>query len=350
MRRRAFLALPFAAAGLARAYDPVARGTALAFPRDRGAHPGHRIEWWYVTGQLEGSPAPTGFQVTFFRVRNKAGEAMRGRFAPGQLLFAHAAISDPSAGRIHHDQRSARMLGDLVRAREGETDLRLDDWWLRREGDGYRAQVAGDGIALDLALKPTQPVLLQGDAGFSRKGPRPEQASFYYSEPHLAAEGTIAVAGRGRKVRGSAWLDHEWSSELLDPSASGWDWLGANLEGGGALTAFRVREASGATVWSSALRRDPGQAPQRWEGDAVAFAASRTWRSQRTGVAYPVAMEITIGGAPWKVTPLFDDQELDARASTGTLYWEGAVQVAGPGGIKGRGYLELTGYAERVPF
>jgi predicted secreted hydrolase len=44
-----------------------------------------------------------------------------------------------------------------------------------------------------------------------------------------------------------------------------------------------------------------------------------------------------------------DDQELDARATTGTLYWEGAVRVAGSDGTKGRGYLELTGYAERVP-
>src|SRR5687767_2802467 len=111
-------------------------------------------------------------------------------------------------------------------------------------------------------------------------------------------------------MRGTAWLDHDRSSELLDSAATGWDWLGVNLDGGGALTAFRVREASGATLWSSALRRDPGQALQRWEGDAVAFTATRTWRSQRTGVAYPVAMEIAIGGVRWTVTPIFDDQEL----------------------------------------
>jgi predicted secreted hydrolase len=43
-----------------------------------------------------------------------------------------------------------------------------------------------------------------------------------------------------------------------------------------------------------------------------------------------------------------DDQELDARASTGTIYWEGAVRAyegerRGETPI-GRGYLELTGY------
>ena len=350
MRRRAFIALCLGAPALARAYEAVLAGSPLAFPRDRGAHPGHRIEWWYVTGQLEAAPAAIGFQVTFFRVRNKEGESQRGCFAPSQLLFAHAAVSDPSLGRIRHDQRAARLLGELVRAREGETDLRLDDWFLRREGEVYRARVAGDELALDLALTPTQPVLLQGDRGFSRKGPRPEQASYYYSEPHLATEARVRVGGRERALRGRAWLDHEWSSELLAAEASGWDWLGANLDGGGALTVFRVRGADGGAIWASALRRDAGGSPRTWAMDEVAFAPVRTWRSPHTGTAYPVEMRITIAGEAWRVVPLMDDQELDARASTGTLYWEGAVRLEGPRGEAGRGYLELTGYAERVPF
>jgi predicted secreted hydrolase len=350
MRRRAFLATCLGAAGFARAFDPVLPKVALEFPRDRGAHPGHRIEWWYVTGQLEAQPGPVGFQVTFFRVRNKDAEGSRSRFAPAQLLFAHAAVSDPALGRIRHDQRAARLLGELVRAREGETDLRLDDWSLRREGAPYRSRITGDELALELELSPTQPVLLQGDGGFSRKGPRPEQASFYYSEPHLATRARVTVGGRTRELRGAAWLDHEWSSELLDPRAPGWDWLAANLDGGGALTAFRVRDPAGGALWASASRRDSGDASRAWGPDAVAFTPVRRWRSPHTGTSYPVEMRVTIGGEPWTVTPLMDDQELDARASTGTLYWEGAVRVQGPGGATGRGYLELTGYAERVPF
>jgi predicted secreted hydrolase len=349
MRRRAFLAWAMAAAPLARAFDPVVPGRALVFPRDRGSHPGHRIEWWYVTGQLEGD-APVGFQVTFFRVRNKEAESMRGRFAARQLLFAHAAVSDTASGAIRHDQRAARMLGGLVFASEEETDVRLEDWSLRREGGAYRTRIEADGFRMDLALAPTQPVLPQGEGGFSRKGPRVEQASYYYSEPQLAVTGKVTIGGRAIEARGRAWLDHEWSSELLAAEARGWDWLGANLDDGGALTAFRVRDAQGGTVWASALLRDAGGAITRWSGAEVAFATTRHWTSARTGAAYPVALRITLGGRAWEVTPLMDDQELDARASTGTLYWEGAVRVAGPAGATGRGYLELTGYSERVPF
>ena len=349
MRRRAFLAWTLGCATLARAFEPVEPGRALVFPQDRGAHPGHRIEWWYMTGHLD-TPSPLGFQVTFFRVRNKEAENLPGRFSPRQLLFAHAAVTDIAAGKLRHDQRAARLLGGLVYTREGETDVRLDDWTLRRDGASYRTRIDADGFAMELLLTPTQAPLLQGDGGFSRKGPRPEQASYYYSEPHLEVTGRVALEGRDRAVRGRAWLDHEWSSELLAAEATGWDWLGANLEDGGALTVFRVRDAKGGSVWATALHRDAAGVIRRWSGADVTFVPQRRWTSSRTGVSYPVAPRIEIGGEAWNVTPLIDDQELDARASTGTLYWEGAVRVAGPRGAQGRGYLELTGYSERVPF
>ncbi len=350
MRRRAFLALALAAPQLARAFDPVTSGAPLAFPRDRGAHPGHRIEWWYVTGEVEGARGPLGFQVTFFRVRNKPAEANVSRFSPRQLLFAHAAVADPSRRRLLHDQRAARLLGDLVRAREGETDVRLDDWSLIRVGAAYQARIAADGFALELDLVPTQAPLLQGDGGFSRKGPLPSQASYYYSEPQLEVTGRILIGGEATAARGRAWLDHEWSSELLAPEANGWDWLGANLDDGGALTIFRVRAKDGATVWATATRRTREGRITTGPAESIQFAPRRTWTSPRTGATYPVEMEITVGTERWSVRPLMDDQELDARASTGTLYWEGAVRVESSSGARGRGYLELTGYSERVPF
>ena len=342
----AFL-LAFAAHALA--YDPVVAGVPLRFPRDAGAHPGHRIEWWYVTGHLQSQGAPPrGFQVTFFRVRNPDAEGGAGRFAPAQLLFAHAAYADPRIGRLLHDQRSGRVLPPLVEAATDDTRVRLDDWFLRREGSGYRTRIAAEDFTLELTLEPTQPVMLQGDAGFSRKGPLATQASYYYSEPQLRVGGRVAAHGRVEPVEGVAWLDHEWSSELLAPEASGWDWLGVNLEDGGALMAFRIRAKDGATVWASATLRDAG-GRVRTVSD-VEFAVRRRWRSPATGTEYPVEMDVRVEKTRWSVAPLMDAQELDARASTGTLYWEGAVQVQEAGGRRGRGYLELTGYAERVPF
>ena len=81
--------------------------------------------------------------------------------------------------------------------------------------------------------------------------------------------------------------------------------------------------------------------------DEIRFAAKRTWRSPRTGIAYPVAMSVAAGGVDVALEPLFDDQELDSRASTGTIYWEGAVRALAAGREVGRGYLELTGYGRR---
>ena len=331
-------------------FDPVVPGHKLEFPRDAGAHPGHRIEWWYVTGHLQAPQGPLGFQVTFFRVRNPDAEGNASRFSPRQLLFAHAALADPGEGRLLHAQRSARALEGLVAARSDDLDVRIEDWSLAREGGAYRARIASEDFTLDLTLAATQPVMLQGERGFSRKGGSSRHASYYYSEPQLRATGRITARGRAVEAEGVAWLDHEWSSELLAADASGWDWLGANLDDGGALMAFRIRGKDGGTLWSSAMLRARDGTTTQLAGDAVRFAPRRAWKSPRTGVAYPVAMEVVTGNRRWSVEPLMDDQELDARASTGTLYWEGAVRVRSDAGPGGRGYLELTGYGERVPF
>ncbi|MDH4095436.1 MAG: carotenoid 1,2-hydratase [Betaproteobacteria bacterium] len=330
MRRRAFL-LGMLAAPLARAasvdYPAVTRGRRLRFPRDHGAHPEYRTEWWYATGWLERDGAPLGFQVTFFRARPEWRSANPSRFVPRQILLAHAAIADPRHGRLRHDQRAARDALGLAGAATATTDAWIDDWRLRLEGRVYRAQIAAREFDLQLALEARGAPVLQGEGGFSRKGPRPGQASYYYSRPHLAASGTLD----GAPVRGKAWLDHEWSSQYLAPQASGWDWCGLNLDDGGALMAFRIRDKAGGTFYAP-----PG----------VAFAPLRTWRSPRTGVTYPVAMRVSAAGAHYELEPLMDDQELDARASTGNLYWEGAVRAKRAGREVGRGYLELTGYGE----
>lgn len=304
-----------------------------------------------MTGQLDAASGgePLGFQVTFFRVRNPEADNHPGLFSARQLLFAHAALADASLGHLLHDQRSARAIDGLVEARAGDTAVRIDDWSLRREAAGYRARIPAEAFVLDLFFEPTQAPLLQGDSGFSHKGPDARNASFYYSEPQLRVRGRVSVKGMEREVGGKAWLDHEWSSEYLAAGAAGWDWLGANFDDGSALMAFRIRANDGTTFWTAGTWRAPGGSAQYFSGDAVAFTPRRTWRSTRSGASYPVEMDVRVGERSWKLAPLMDDQELDARSSTGTLYWEGAVRLSGAGAT-GRGYLELTGYSERVPF
>jgi predicted secreted hydrolase len=331
-------------------YAAVLPGVELQFPRDEGAHPDFRIEWWYVTGWVQDERgAPLGFQVTFFRVRPGLGETNPSRFAPRQVLFGHAAVADPAHGRLRHAERSAREGFDLAFAREGGVDVRLDDWSLRQDGDRYRAVVQGDDFALQLDLDRVQPPLLQGDRGFSRKGPNAASASYYYSLPHLRVSGEMMVDGRRRAVTGEAWFDHEWSSDVMDEQARGWDWMGINLDDGGALMAFRMRDASGGARWTAATLRSADGSVRTYPPAEVQWIPARTWRSPRTGAEYPVAWRVRVGEREFEVEPLMDDAELDSRASTGTIYWEGPVRVkSADGQHAGRGYLELTGYAGRL--
>jgi predicted secreted hydrolase len=337
------------------AEDRIRRGRPLAFPRDHGAHPSSRIEWWYATGWLDGDRGLLGFQLTFFRSRTGLAADLPGRFAPRQLLFAHAALTDVAAGRHLHAQRIARWSGDEAlpeaHAARADTRVALGRWTFVRDAasGAYAARLPApeDGLALALDLRPTQPLLLQGDAGFSRKGPLERQASHYYSQPQLAVTGSVEPGGPARRGRG--WLDHEWSDELLAPGAVGWDWIGINLLDGGALTAFVLRRADGSVLWGGGSHRPAGGAVRAFGPDEVGFTPLRVWASPATGGRYPVEWTITTPAGRHQLRALLDAQELDSRASAGTVYWEGLAELLAPGGARiGLGYLEMTGRAQAL--
>jgi predicted secreted hydrolase len=322
-------------------YPQVKAGQPLKFPRDHGSHPQFRNEWWYITGWLKRADGrELGMQITFFRNRPRLAEDLASRFAPEQLLFAHAALSDPGSGRLLHDQRAARAGFGLARAQEDRTDVAIEDWSLKAAGNGYAAEIAAQDFRYSLRFEPTQALLPQGERGFSRKGPSPAQASYYYSQPHLAVTGSVRIQGEERQVSGEAWLDHEWSSEPLAEGAVGWDWVGINLEGGGALMAFRIRSRDGG---ASSRAAPQGRRGACGSSSPPVLLALRRWRSPPP-TRYPVSC-VWSGTLVLELDPLMDDQELDARASTGTVYWEGAVRAKGDKAA-GRGYLELTGYVK----
>ena len=370
LRRRTLLGVPLLAldaVGPARAAAPARPDPApgalpaapIVLPRDFGAHPAWRTEWWYLTGWLEtaGQAEPFGFQITVFRSRTDVAADHPSRFAARQLLSAHAALTDPPAGRLRHDQRVARTGFGLAEAATRDTDLRLHGWRLWREAAGgshrYRALIdatAAQGFALDLACTATQPVLLQGEAGHSRKGPEAAQWSHYLSEPQLAVAGALQRDGRALPVRGRAWLDHEWSESLMHPEAVGWDWVGMNLDDGAALTAFRLRRADGSALWAGGSLRPAGGAARPFASDAVRFTPLRHWTSPATQARYPVEWQLDTPAGRHRVRARLDAQELDSRRSTGAVYWEGLSDLLEAGGATrlGRGYLEMTGYVERL--
>ena len=339
--------------GQADAATNVQRGRLLEFPRDHGAHLAARTEWWYATGWLaarEGGEPSHGFQVTFFRSRTGLAQGNPSRFAAKHLLFAHAALTTLAGGKHQHDQRLARWSGAagavLGDADTAEGRVRLGDWRLHRDATGWHARVPASGFSLNLDLAPTQPLLLQGDAGYSQKGPDASQASHYYSEPQLDARATMLVGAPNGQARGRAWMDHEWSDELLHPQAVGWDWIGMNLFDGSALTAFVLRRADGSAVWAGGSHRAATGPAHSFAADAVQWTPGRRWLSPGTGARYPVQWQISTPAGRYTVRALAEAQELDSRGSTGTVYWEGLSELLDEAGRRvGLGYLEMTGYA-----
>ena len=319
----------------------------LQFPRDFGSHLDLRTEWWYITGHATSDKGRVfGFQVTFFRSRVEATQAMRSHFAAKQLVFAHTALTDLEGRSLLHDQRMARTAGGQAFASETDTDLRLRNWSLVRRSGQYHALIAAEGFTLDLQFTPTQPVLLQGDKGLSRKGPEPAQASYYYSAPQLATQGRIVLQGRSLAVKGTAWLDHEASDALMHPEAVGWDWIGMNLDDGAALTAFHLRRTDGSTLWAGGSLRTAAGVLRVFQANEVRFEAQSHWLSPHTQARYPTRWRVHTPAGSFTVQALLDDQELDSRSSTGAVYWEGLSELLGAQGQRvGRGYLEMTGYA-----
>jgi predicted secreted hydrolase len=392
----------WAASSLAAAPTPHVAGTdrvrldrVLQFPRDHGAHPAQRTEWWYATGWLGTPTAPShGWQVTFFRSATGLGAGSRSRFAPRHVLFAHAAITDLAAQQHLHAQRMARWSGAPDAAPDHAAldrgALRLAAWSLADDGAAWQVQVAAEGFDLKLELRRTQPVLLQGEAGYSRKGPPDASApsahaSHYYSEPQLAtlAHLTLGEQGTGQTpnvatatapaLQGRAWLDHEWSDSLLPPQAVGWDWIGMNLFDGSALTAFQLRRADGSTLWAGgSWRAGAGAVPigagagvagragvagadggagaaQSFASQAVSFQPGTRWRSGASGANYAIQWTVSTPVGRFEVRALMPAQELDSRTGTGAFYWEGLSELLDTTGRRvGLGYLEMTGYAGRL--
>ncbi|MGQ3055516.1 MAG: lipocalin-like domain-containing protein [Roseateles sp.] len=331
---------------------PLQARAALNFPHDFGAHPGQAIEWWYLTGLLgdrDGAPARYGYQLTFFALPGPAAAEHPSGLAARQLLLGHVALSDLGAGRQRHAQRLLRTLPGAVHARVGDCDLKLRDWTFKREGGGYRADFNGPGFTLALELATPDAPLLQGEAGVSRKGPDAAQFSHYYSRPQILTQAALVLDGQRHSLAGRAWLDHEWSNSVLGESV-GWDWLGINLHDGRALTLFQLRHKNGSRSWAGGSLRTPGLPDRSFSPGEVQMTATRYWASPATGTRWPVEWTLKSPAGEMRLSAAFDAQEIDARGSSGLVYWEGVASLSSMDKRPlGAGYLELTGYAGRPP-
>ncbi len=351
---RAALLLLLMGAAVSGAASGVASSVTSSEPSaaEPGSHPEQQTEWWYVTGWLNDDGHPVGFQITFFRSRIDATKDNPSEFAAHQVILAHAAVSDPRQGHVLFAQKTMRAEFDLAGASTSQMDAHIGRWRLSQGtvSEPIEAHVDSQDFSFDLAMQAVQPVLFEGGGdGVSHKGPSTKALSHYYSLPHLSVAGSLVLNGKKRLVTGSAWLDHEWSDSYMDPNAQGWDWVGANLSDGGALMAFQMRRSDGSALWSAATRRDASGSVRYFGPEQVRFQPLSSWSSPHSGVRYPVAQQFSVADEKFTVTPLMNDSEINANASTGTLYWEGPVTLHSVTGAAapvriGEGYLEMTGY------
>lgn len=317
----------------------------LSFPADHAVHPGYRNEWWYFTGNLT-DPAGRryGFQFTLFRFAVAPGEPLASDFDSDAIWMAHLAVSDVAGEQFISGERFARGALGLAGATADEWWLR--DWTVTRTDAGWRLRAQLDDVSLDLDLVPRKPVVLQGDAGYSQKGPAQGNASRYYSLTRMAAEGQLVVSGQSTPLAGLAWLDREWGSSQLGPGIAGWDWFALQLDDGRDLMLYRLRtEAGEASRFSAGVLVEPDGDYRVLRREDFEFEEIRRWRDSR-GVEWPVAWRVRLPaeGMEFEVRPAFDAQRWYATVG----YWEGAVDVIDPTDQRtlGQGYLELSGYAD----
>lgn len=336
----------------ARAYEPIE----FVFPRDHGAHPEYRTEWWYYTGNLTDSTGNQyGYQLTFFRSALTPGLPERtSDLATNQIYMAHFAVTNGAANDHQSFERFSRGAGGLAGATgEPAYAVWLEDWSVRTIEPGVtrlQASTPGEGgdVALDLTLRETQAPVLHGKQGLSQKGPEAGNASYYYTLVQVETTGTVTSQGETVDVTGRSWMDHEFGTSALSANAVGWDWFSMQLDNGAILMLAQVRTSDG------------GIMPQ-FEGTYVAAdgvqetitAADLTltsiaqWTSPRTQITYPSSWQVTIPrlNIALTVEPLIQDQEMEVSF----VYWEGAVTIAGTIAdqpVQGVGYVELTGYGQ----
>jgi len=324
----------------------------LSFPADHGAHLDYQTEWWYYTGNLESADGRHfGYQLTFFRralLPSGQRQTRASNWAAEQVYLTHFALTDVSGGRHTAFERFSRGAAGLAGAEAAPYQVWLEDWQVTETEPGvYRLHASQEQISLDLQLTDEKGPVLQGDQGYSQKGPDPGNASYYYSLTRLASTGTLRVGESAFQVAGLSWMDHEFSTSALGPDQVGWDWFALQLDDGGELMVFQLRRTDGSIdSFSSGAFIAADGATTRLAREDFVVRVEDTWRSPHSGATYPARWTVSVPrlDLTLDITPHLADQELNVSYT----YWEGAVRVGGERAgqaIAGNGYVELTGYA-----
>ena len=330
-----------------------ARERVLEFPADHASHPDYRIEWWYYTGNLDATDGRRfGYHVTFFRVGVDPAPDSPSRWAVRDLFMAHLAVTDLDRGRHLVDERLNRGGVGWAGANDNRLEVWNEDWRLETDGTDHVLElVSTDGtFGVELRLTEDRAPVLHGENGFSQKGVTAGNASHYYSLTRMPTTGAIRVDGETVDVIGTSWMDHEFGTSFLEPAQQGWDWFSLQLDDGTDIMVYQLRLQDGGIHPKSSGTVVAGTDVVTLVADDYRLEPGRVWTSPTSAARYPVEWRVQVPGMSidLQVRAAVDAQELHTAESTGVTYWEGAVVVSGTtraGAVRGRGYLEMTGYA-----
>ena len=329
-------------------------GYTYQFPKDHASHGEFKTEWWYFTGHLESEDKNEyGFELTFFRVGlDSKPTTKKNSWSMDNVYLAHFAITDLAKKKFAYSQKLNRRGLNLAFASEKIPHVFNERWKMLFIGDNILLSADQKGYSFELLLKPGKKPVIHGINGVSQKAEGVGRASHYYSLTQLNANGFLFVDGEPKKVKGQAWMDHEFGSNQLTANQVGWDWFSIQLSNKRELMLYVMRTKDGGLDKhsSGSLILKDGSV-KHLKRDEFKIVAKRKWKSSKTNGKYPLEWNVTVPKEDinLNIFPLMDDQELVTGKSTGVSYWEGACRVSGTDSnqkVTGKAYVEMTGYAE----
>ncbi|MGI8889672.1 MAG: lipocalin-like domain-containing protein [Chthoniobacterales bacterium] len=328
-------------------------GWPYQFPRDHHAHEEFKTEWWYFTGNLTTERGRRlGYELTFFRqgIRPPNERAKHSSpFVIDDLKFAHFTVTDDAGKRfLFHQKVSRGSFGEAGFA-DGERLAWIDSWDLTINKDGsFDLAAEAEDAAIRLHLVPRKSPVVHGQDGISAKAEGGGHASHYYSITRLTTTGNVCVEKEDFQINGESWFDHEWATNQLAAGQAGWNWVSAQFADQTELMLYQMRLTNGQIdpISSGTFVRADGSSVALTSAD-FKMTPERVWTSPTTKAAYPTSWRVVVPkeDLDFRIEPVRENQEL---VFTPLIYWEGAFDLVGTRAgkpLRGRGYLELTGYA-----
>ncbi len=317
----------------------------IVFPRDEQAH-NHIIEWWYFNGHLKGDDGRQySFMDCFFRADVKKVKIPFLKIPLKTVHFSHSILTNITGKRFYPNVDLVSVISEDSFKRPllyiNYTDPIIIDGYVNRvieEPNPFEYHIKTESFDLD--LRATKPPLLEGGEGYLDLSGR---RTYYYSFTNLEARGSVFINNRIVKVKGKAWMDHQWANTPY--AQDKWTWFSIQLKDDTELVCFKYGEKEEDRLVN--IVHPTGRMEEA--RDLKLTPTKRPWKSKKTEAEYHLfwKIEIPSKGIELTVEPLVKNQEMIFGSIN---YWEGPLAVKGKYGkkrVSGQGFLEVVGRQAR---